>query len=151
MPRLRLPARLDRLEEARAFVLDSARDLGLSGAVINKVELVLEEALVNVIRHAYDGGPGDVEIACSLTPGPKGGKRFLVEIRDTGPSFDPNQGPPPDLESSLEERRIGGLGIHLMRNMTDELVWERIEPHNVLRLGFDPAGPDDSELGGHHT
>ena len=143
MPRLRLPARLDRLEEARNFVLGSARDLGLPGAVVGRVELVLEEALVNVIRYAYGDQPGEVELICSLTPGFRGGTRFLVEIRDSGPSFDPNQGPPPDLESSLEERRIGGLGIHLMRTMTDELAWERAEPHNVLRLGFDLIGPDD--------
>ncbi len=137
MQRLRLPARLDRLEEARAFVLDSARDLGLPETVLNRVELVLEEALVNVIRHAYGGGPGEVEVTCALAPAGPGRKRFLVEIRDSGPSFDPNHGPAPDLESSLEERRIGGLGIHLMRRMADELTWERIEPHNVLRLGFD--------------
>ena len=142
MPRLRLSARMDRLAEARAFVLDSARDMGLAEAVINRVELVLEEALVNVIRHAYRGGPGEVELNCSLAPGPGGRERFLVEIRDGGPSFDPNQGPPPDLECSLEERRIGGLGIHLMRTMTDELTWTRQEPHNVLRLGFDRIKSD---------
>lgn len=136
MPRLRFPAALDRLDEARTFVTGAARELGLADDAVGRVELVLEEALVNVIKHAYRGGPGEIELACSMDAGSDGHGHFVVEIRDTGPAFDPLQGPPPDLESGLENRPIGGLGIHLMRQMTSHMAWERQEPHNVLRLCF---------------
>ena len=138
MERISLQADMDALEKAREFTVGQAESLDMPFELVSRLELVLEEALVNVVKHAYSGKQGVVELTCGQAAGPGGQERFLVEIRDSGPPFDPLAGPTPNLDQDIEERPIGGLGIHLMRNMTEDFTWERQEPQNVLRLAFAP-------------
>jgi len=55
-----------------------------------------------------------------------------VEISDSRPPFDPSAAPPLDVDSPLDERRAGGMGIHLVRNMVDELTYVREDDRNRL-------------------
>ena len=57
-----------------------------------------------------------------------------AEVRDDGPEWDPRAAPPPDLDAALEDRRVGGLGLHLVRNLVSELDWRRDGAENVTSV-----------------
>ena len=130
---LRLPARLESLEPLRLFV-DAEAAKVLDPALLPKVELALEEALVNVFGYAYPAGAGDVEVACPL-PGEPG--VFALSIMDWGGPYDPlSQTAAPDLTAGLDERSLGGLGVFFIKTVTSHARYERRDGANVLVLGF---------------
>jgi anti-sigma regulatory factor (Ser/Thr protein kinase) len=104
---------------------------GLAEDVTFKVTLALEEAVINVIRHAFVGlpPPHSIKVRLDITAA-----SVTAEIIDNGQFFDPTAAPDPDLSLPLEQRRPGGLGIPLMRNMMDRLHYRRSDGNNILRL-----------------
>ncbi len=103
---------------------------GLPAGVVNALNVVLDEAVSNAINHGYEAGVRG-EIAVRLRRAPEG---VSVEVEDDGKPFDPLQAPPPDLSLPLERRPIGGLGIHLIRNLMDEVSYARVGGRNVLKM-----------------
>ncbi len=92
--------------------------------------LVVEELGLNVINHAYRGQSGEFEIIITSEE-----QAITVEIIDNGPPFNMLQdAPSPDVEAEIEERPIGGLGIHLVKTMMDELYYKRDQERNHLIL-----------------
>ena len=102
----------------------------LPASVVNALNVALDEAVSNAINHGYDAGVRG-EIAVRLRRVPEG---VLLEVEDDGRPFDPLQAPPPDLSLPVEDRPIGGLGIHLIRNLMDDVSYARIGGRNVLRM-----------------
>ena len=96
------------------------------------VQLCLEEAVANIIMH---GGAKDdrVEIAIELE---RDGGTLVARIEDSGREFDPTQFPPPSVAKSLEEAKVGDLGIHLMRSFASDMHYERRDGRNRLTLRF---------------
>ncbi len=95
-----------------------------------KVNVALDELLTNIASYAHpDGGEHDVEIGIELTD-----DRLTISIQDGGVPFNPFDAEPPDTTLSLEEREIGGLGIHLVPNLVDEADYERRLDKNVVTL-----------------
>jgi serine/threonine-protein kinase RsbW len=97
-----------------------------------RLELAAEEALVNVVTHAYpQSNQGYVEIEWQ----PVSPHGLQLIIRDSGTPFNPlDVEPPSDLEASIEERKAGGLGIFLIRQLIDEVRYERSKEQNILIL-----------------
>jgi anti-sigma regulatory factor (Ser/Thr protein kinase) len=91
---------------------------------------VLEEAVVNVINYAY---PKEEHEYIYLSARMHEGSIVLV-LTDTGKEFDPTAAPEADVTLSAEDRQIGGLGIFLIRQIMNEVKYERIEGKNVLTL-----------------
>ncbi|MCP4716587.1 MAG: ATP-binding protein [Deltaproteobacteria bacterium] len=129
MDTLRLPAQLESLERFRLFMLHKVEQWGLSSSMVLKLELVLEEVLTNVVKYAYRGTAGEVELGCRLT-----GSELVVVICDRGVEFNPLAKPPPDTSEDIESRQIGGLGIHMVRHMVDRLEYRREGDTNVLTI-----------------
>ena len=107
------------------------------------INLALEEAVSNVMLYAYPGrndGKVFVEYLENVTPD---GKQLIFTISDSGIPFDPTRKEEADISLSAEERNIGGLGIHLVRQLMDEIRYERVEDKNILTLvkniPIDPA------------
>ena len=96
-----------------------------------KLALVLEEAVANVVNHAFAGVPAPHRIAVELAID---GDRVTAEIIDNGHAFDPSAAPEPDRTTPLESRDVGGLGIHLIRRMMDRVEYRRADGENRLRL-----------------
>jgi serine/threonine-protein kinase RsbW len=131
LDQLRLPAVQESLESFREFVLDHAT--GLSPEVTLKIDLVLEELLLNVFNYAY--GPDDngtVEVECGIVDG----LGFVLRVRDSGKSFNPLAQPRPDVQSDIEHRERGGLGILLVQNMSVSQHYRCEEGSNVLEVVF---------------
>ena len=113
-----------------AFVEEIGNEFSLSSDIIFNLNLVLEEAVVNVINYAY---PKEEHEFIYLSAYMHEGSIILV-LTDTGKEFDPTLAPEVDITLSADERPIGGLGIFLIRQIMNEVKYERIDGKNILTL-----------------
>jgi len=117
MPKSTFKADFQSLDDIRRFVAEAARQAGFSEKEIYSIQLATDEASANIIEHAYGGeGNGEISIDCLWS-----GDAFEIVIRDRGKSFDPAHVPEPNLTDDLSRRKIGGLGMYLMRRLMDEV------------------------------
>jgi serine/threonine-protein kinase RsbW len=94
------------------------------------VTLAIEELVTNCIKYGYDDdGEHTIHIQLSVE-----GNKLTMLVVDDGHAFDPLAAPPPDLSLAIEDRPIGGLGIHMLRELTDEMTYERRDGANRLTL-----------------
>ena len=94
------------------------------------LQLSLEEIVTNVINHGYtDGQPHTFTVAFSVTD-----HRITVVVDDDAPAYDPLARPEVDTSLPLEDRPIGGLGVHLVKKLMTSARYERRDGHNVLTL-----------------
>jgi anti-sigma regulatory factor (Ser/Thr protein kinase) len=100
-------------------------------ALAFKLVLALEEAVVNVVNHAFAEVPPPHLIEVTLDTGADG---IVAEVIDNGRAFDPSAAPEPDLTLPLEQRDPGGLGILLIHRMMDRVDYRRTDGRNRLRL-----------------
>jgi len=124
------PAKLENLESMLRFIRSGAEERGFGSKKMNQIQVASEEALVNVISYAYPDKDGSIEITYNI----KEGERLVIEIVDWGAPFDPLSLPEPDIDAPIEDRKIGGLGIYMMRNIMDEVSYEREGDRNILTL-----------------
>ena len=98
--------------------------------LIFRVNLVIEEWVLNVMDYGYDGGDNEIELKLTSEP-----DSLTIEIVDAGKPFDPlHDAPEPDLDSSIEDRPVGGLGVYMVRTMMDQTHYRREEGKNHLTL-----------------
>ncbi len=109
-----------------------AEACGLPMGGIAKLGLMLDELLTNVAMHGYgnQGGPVSVQVDL-LAP-----DSVQVVLRDQGPAFDPTGMPEPDLELALEDRKVGGLGVHFVRRLAQRFSYRRDGDCNEVTLGY---------------
>jgi serine/threonine-protein kinase RsbW len=110
-------------------VTGSAAKEGLDTEMANRLELAVEEWVVNVCEHAYGGRGGTIEVVLRKERG-----QLFVEITDEGTPFDPLKAPEPNLTAPLDQRQPGGLGLLLIRRMTDGVSYARVGGRNVVTL-----------------
>jgi len=130
---LTLPAILENLPHALAFAENGAEAVRVMPKKLTGLALAVEEAFVNICNYAYKGCAGQVELA-SFTGSEPFPRSVVLEIADTGPEFDLFAIPEPDTSLGVEERAIGGLGVHFIRHFTDHADWRRENGKNILRL-----------------
>ena len=112
------------------FVETICESAGVSHSLMMNLDLALEEAVTNVMLYAYpEGTTGQVEVECMSEDG-----LLTFQIRDAGAPFDPTQQADADVTLGVQERPIGGLGIFLVRQIMDEVRYERKNDKNVLTL-----------------
>jgi anti-sigma regulatory factor (Ser/Thr protein kinase) len=130
MVTLSLFADLPQLATIRDFVKEESQKLGLSERAIYDLRLAVDEACSNVIRHAYRGHGGRIEV--TIEPVSHG---VEVAIRDWGEMFEPAQVPKPDVKAPLEERPLGGLGLFLIYHVMDDVEFRFDQTDgNTLRM-----------------
>jgi serine/threonine-protein kinase RsbW len=112
--------------EASSFCAEHA----LGGDVEFQLNLVLEELFTNAIRHGGCEGLAEA-VRVQFETLPDG---VAIEFADRGLPFDPTEAPVPDVDGPLETRQIGGLGIHLVRQIVRELRYERVDGWNRLTM-----------------
>lgn len=115
-----LPAQIDSLPTIVEFATQAAEIACLNARAIYGVQLAMEEAFSNIVKHAYDNR-GDGQVECTLI---SQHHQLTMILRDYGRPFDPNSVPDPDINASLEDRRLGGLGLYFMRQLMDEVHFE---------------------------
>src|SRR5512141_2663157 len=112
-----VPAQHDQLARLATFVAIAAAEVGFDEMQVNRIELAVDEACSNIIDHAYRGSTGDILLQVSVEPQ----YQLTVTLVDHGQPFDPTHVPAFAPCQSLDEVKIGGLGIHLMRQAMDDV------------------------------
>jgi serine/threonine-protein kinase RsbW len=128
MSTITLPATMENTRRLVQFVSGCTRQRGYPDARTKEIEVAAEEALVNICRYAYPGEAGDIELRCRRS----GRDRLTIEIEDSGIPFDPLSQPDPELGPDIARRKVGGLGIFLIRKMVNEVRYRRDGGKNVL-------------------
>ncbi|GMV40056.1 MAG: hypothetical protein AMXMBFR64_17720 [Myxococcales bacterium] len=117
------------VRRAREAICARCAAWGASGAVCHAVGLASDELLANVVTHAWPGGDH-----VALVDLQTDGEMLTLVISDDGRPFDPTGVPRPDLAAPLEARPVGGLGVHLVRELMDRFTYERRDGRNVVTL-----------------
>lgn len=128
--RITILSRLDNLHRVSDFIEDSLGDFGWERGKIIEVQVAVSEACTNVIHHGYSrDANGIIDISCFPSD-----NKCIIKLRDYGKPFNPLQVEPPDVKSDLWSRTIGGLGIHLIKNLLDEVRYEYNAEHGCETL-----------------
>ena len=106
------------LNDIREFLENAILNLGGDEDVAGDLVLAVNEAVTNSLLHGYGEQPGTITVDVEADNGD-----LLVRLIDDAPLFDPTAVPPPDINRPLEDRPLGGLGVHMMRQLTDELSY----------------------------
>lgn len=128
----KMPARMESLHELLTFIRSEAKKRGFPENLLQRIELVAEEALVNVFVHGYAHKDGEVEVGCLISDD----LSLTIEIRDKGVSFDPLSLANPDVQADLADRKIGGMGVFLIRKMADRVAYRREGDINIFSMTF---------------
>lgn len=131
MQSVRFAAKFEFLDEIREFVGMVARQGGFSDKDVYNIQLATDEAASNMIEHSYENIPdGVIDLSCGMED-----DLIRIILVDYGEPFDPSAIPMPDLKADLSDRKIGGLGIFLMRKLMDEVHYEpKADKSNVLTM-----------------
>ncbi|HPI38213.1 MAG TPA: ATP-binding protein [Ignavibacteriaceae bacterium] len=124
-------SRTDNLSRIRKYILDVTGKYGIEQDITDKIILAVDEACTNIIKHAYQSKPdNDIIINAFFKNG-----KFIINITDFGKGFNPELIPDPDMPSYLKQRRVGGLGMHLMRTLMDKVEYHsQKDKYNKLVL-----------------
>lgn len=130
MERVFQAATLADLSRIRQFVRETAVSHGCDREALDEFIVATNEAIANIMRHGYQNNPGDITVKINCRRG-----TVLVVLYDNCASFDPTTVSCPDMTLPLAERPFGGMGIHIMREICDELSYRRTETNeNELTL-----------------
>ena len=127
--RISIHTEVDDVSKGITPIVQFLEELEVDHKVIYKVELALEELLVNVASYAYAPGTGKIDISYYVQENPR---MIVISIADEGKAFNPLQQKDPDTTLSSEERQIGGLGVFLVKKTMDEVEYNRKNGKNVL-------------------
>jgi len=131
------PARLQAFEQIRALIDEFGALSNLGREDRHKLTLIVEELFTNTITH---GHRGDSDASVSISFEHENGEMELV-YEDSAPPFDPlAAGRRTDIESTIRERRIGGLGIFITVGLTEGASYSYADGHNRIRLKFSVTG-----------
>jgi anti-sigma regulatory factor (Ser/Thr protein kinase) len=118
--KLEVKAEIESLDRIYSWIEDFTSSLGMGAKKTYNLQLATSELVTNIIMHGYSGKPGDIEISLAQED-----DQVKVVYLDSAPAFDPTTIPTPDLTLALEDRPIGGMGIHLVRETMDTFQYER--------------------------
>ena len=130
--------RLGAIAEIAEAIERFCEPLGVPRRTVRRLSLALDELLTNVVSYAWpEGGAHRIHLTVTAGPG-----SLTVEVVDDGMAFDPRDAPEPDLSGSMEERRVGGLGVHLAMTLVDRIDYRRAGGENRVTLykTFDTEG-----------
>ena len=121
---------LDELGRVNQFVEEIGEELGLDMELQMNLNLVIEEMVVNVISYAYpEGTEADIELLAESD-----GKELTFVLSDRGKEFDPTLQEEGDMDVNPAERDLGGMGIYIVKNIMNEVTYQRLEGKNLLTM-----------------
>jgi sigma-B regulation protein RsbU (phosphoserine phosphatase) len=122
-------AEFGHLEELVGWVETVLEHYDCSAKTCQQIAVVSEEIVVNIINYAYPEKPGDVTLRAG-----RAGEAVVLQFEDSGPPFNPLEWPDPDTNAAIEDRKVGGLGIYMVKKMTGQTRYERIDGKNLLTI-----------------
>ena len=127
---LKLKNQMQELERVNQFIEEICEELGLDMELQLNLNLVMEEMVVNVISYAYpEGKIADIELVAESD-----GKELTFVLSDRGKEFDPTLREAADMDVNPAERDLGGMGIYIVKNIMNEVIYQRLEGRNLLTM-----------------
>lgn len=121
---------LSELDKVSQFIEEIGEELGLDLELQMNLNLVLEEMVVNVIDYAYpEGTEADVELLAKSD-----GKELTFVLSDQGREFDPTAQKSNDMSANPAERKLGGMGIFIVKNIMNKVTYQRLDGKNLLTM-----------------
>lgn len=124
-----LPANAENFAQLRAHTISFCNQTNVNSDVTCRLLVVLEELFINTVKHGYRGADGIIRIEIKQVPG-----YISIVYEDAAPPFDPLNAPSDAPEILVSKERVGGMGLPLIRKMTDLLAYERQEPWNRIDI-----------------
>ena len=126
-------ATVDQWDDVYSFLDGLMKDIGLEKKIHTNVLVACEEIFVNVSMYAYKhlDEPGNVTVKFLYD---KGSNEIYITFIDEGIKFDPTKADPADITSSVKDRKIGGLGIFLVKQIMDKMEYRYTQNRNILKL-----------------
>ena len=121
----------DNLPEVLTFVEEQLTALGCSKKIIMQIDIAVEEIFVNIASYAYAPQIGPAVIRTEITEEPLS---VIISFVDSGRPYDPLARPDPDVHLPASERRIGGLGIFMVKKSMDDVSYEYKDGQNILTI-----------------
>jgi serine/threonine-protein kinase RsbW len=132
MPNLHstLTSELEEIGRLAEIIEAWAEDLDLPMKTVMETNLMLDELITNVISYGYRSEPGHpIDVSISIE-----GALMTIRLADKAPAFDPLQSETPDVTADIDDRDIGGLGIHFVRKLSQSMHYSRVDEQNVVVL-----------------
>ena len=120
---------IEKIPLVSARLEDAMGAYGFSPEEILDTQLAVEEVITNIIIHGYKKTGCEIHLSCRFT-----GDRIEINVADSAPQFNPLSIPEPELDRDIDERRIGGLGIYLVRQVMDTVSYRYENGRNILTL-----------------
>jgi len=115
-----ITASIEKLKDVRSFIEQNGKHAKIADDVLFDLTFVIDEVCTNIFTHGYkDMTPGDVVLNFSVYK-----DRAVITIVDHGRAFKPDEIEKPDIKADWQERKIGGLGWHLIKKLTDEADYQ---------------------------
>lgn len=122
--------RMEEMERVNLFIEEIGEELGLDMELQMNLNLVIEEMVVNTISYAYpEGTEADIELKAESN-----GKELTFVLSDSGREFDPTLSEDPDMNVNPADRKLGGMGIYIVKNIMNEVTYQRLEGKNLLTM-----------------
>ncbi|MBO4895455.1 MAG: ATP-binding protein [Prevotella sp.] len=130
---IKIKNQVGELEKVNAFIEEIGEELQLDMELLMNLNLVMEEMVSNVIFYAYpEGKTADIELTAECT-----GHTLTFVLSDKGREFDPTMKEDIDTATDPADRELGGLGIYIVKNIMNEVTYQRLEGKNLLTMKKD--------------
>ena len=129
MPKKQFPAAASSLEQMLSFVEDTLEEAGFPAKAAMQVAVCAEEIFINIAHYAYPDGMGEMTLSVEADD-----RQASLSFTDRGVPFDPLAKADPDISLSAEERRIGGLGIFMVKQTMDDVSYEYRDGRNIFTM-----------------
>ena len=131
MKEITLDATLDNLDEVLAFVDGCLEEAECPMKAQMQIDVAVEEIFVNIASYAYEPQTGSATVRLEIEQDPKS---VVITFLDRGVPYNPAAKEDPDISLPAEERKIGGLGIYMVKKSMDKMLYERRGEHNILTI-----------------
>ena len=131
MPKITLPAVIKNIERATDFINGILENADCSMRSQMQLDIALDELMSNVARYAYGPKEGNITVSLDILENPR---RAVLTLSDEGMPYDPLKKEDPDVTLSVEERKIGGLGIYIVKKSMDEMTYSYEDGKNIITI-----------------
>ena len=113
---------------------ENALRLNVSSKVVNQINIVVDEIFSNVVYYAFKDNNNSDKFFCFSYSFEEENRTIILEFKDNGNPFDPFEKDDPDIDASLNEREVGGLGIYIVKQIMDTYSYQRINNENIVTI-----------------
>ena len=131
MSEVTLEAAEENLDEVLRFVEDTLENTGCSLEDQRQIAIAVEEVFINIVSYAYKPGRGDTTLRLDVSQDPA---EITITFIDHGVPFDPLAKEDPDIDLPAKQRKVGGLGIFVVKNLMDDVFYEYRNGQNILTM-----------------